>query len=237
MNKRIRTHPHCFISIVGPCGSGKTQLVSNMLKNQSKVSQPCFDKIVYLYNHYQKHFDTLLVNCVSQKHSIEFHQGLNWSAVEKCEARKLRTLVVIDDLYQQACEDEYFLNLVIAGRHRNIHLIALKHNLFQQSKHSKTIELKFTQMILFKSPRDLEQIGVLGRQMGDRQLLIDAYKKATQAPFGHLMIDFDSHTDAKLKFCSNCSGTGPSVFFVSSSNTRENLTNESTRALYVWIFC
>ena len=210
MNKRIRTDPHCFISIVGPCGSGKTQLVSNMLKNQSKIFQPSFDKIVYLYNHYQKHFNTLLVNCVSQKHSIEFHQGLNWSAVEKCEARKLRTLVVIDDLYQQACEDEYFLNLVIAGIHRSIHLIALKHN--QQSKHSKTIELNVTTMILFKSHRDLEQIGVLGRQMGDRQLLIDAYKKARQAPFGHLMIDFDSHTDAKLKFCSNCSGTGPSVF-------------------------
>ena len=140
--------------------------------------------------------------------------------------------MVIDDLCQQACEGEYFLNLVIAGRHRIIHLIALKRNLFQQSKHSKTIELNVTQKILFKSPRDLEQIGVLGRQMGDRQLLIDAFKKATQAPFGHLMIDFDSHTDAKLKF-SNCPGTGPSVFFVSSSNTRENLTNESTRALYL----
>ena len=50
------------------------------------------------------------------------------------------------------------------------------------------------------------------------------------------MIDFDSHTDSKLNFCSNCSATGPSVFFVSSSITRENLTNESTRALDVWIF-
>ena len=167
MNKRIRIDPHCFISIVGPCGSGKTQLVSNMLRIQSKIFQPCFDKFVYLHNHYQKHFDTLLVNCVSEKHSIEFHQGLNWSAVEKCETQKVRTLVVYDDLYQQACEGEYFLNLVIAGRRRNIHLIALKHNLFHQSKHSKTIELNVTQMILFKSPRDLEQIGVLGRQMGD----------------------------------------------------------------------
>ena len=92
-------------------------------------------------------------------------------------------------------------------------------------------------MILFKSPRDLEQIGVLGRQMRGQQLLIDANKKASQAPFGHSMIDFDSHTDAKLKLCSNCSGTGPSVFLVSSSNTRENLTNEPTRALYVSIFC
>ena len=152
MNKRIRTDPHCFISIVGPCGSGKTQLVSNMLKNENKIFQSCSDKIVYLNNHYQKRFDTLLVNCDSQKHSIEFHQGLNWSAVEKGKARKLRTLVVIDDLYQQACEDEYFLNLVIAGRHRKTHLIALKHSLFQQSKPSKTIELNVTQMILFKNP-------------------------------------------------------------------------------------
>ena len=135
MNKRIRTDPLCFISTVGPCGSGETQLASNMLKIQSKIFQPCFVKIVYLYNHYQKYFDTLLVNCVIQKHSIEFHQGLNWSAVEKCEARKLRTLVVVDDLYQKVCQDEYFLNLVIAGRHQNIHLLALKHNLFQQSKH------------------------------------------------------------------------------------------------------
>ena len=185
MNRRNRKESPCFISIVGPCGSSKTQLLSKMLKTQSKIFQPCSDQIVYLYNHYQKHFDTLLANCISEKHCIEFYQGLNSSAVEKWEARKLRTLVVIDDLYQQACEDEYFLNLVIAVRHRNINLLALKHNLFQQSmklktievsKHSKTIELKVTQMVLVKSPRDLQQIGVLGRQMGDRQLPIDAYR-------------------------------------------------------------
>ena len=152
MNKRIRTNPHCFISIVRPCRSVKTQLVSNMLKSQSKIFQPCFDKIVYLYNHYKKHFHILLVNSVSQKHSIEFHQSLNRSTVEKGEAQKLRTFVVIDDMYQQACEEEYFPNLLIAGRHQNIHLIALKHSLFQQSKHSKTTELIVTQIILFKSP-------------------------------------------------------------------------------------
>ena len=183
MNKRFRTNPHCFLSIVGPCWSGKTQLVSNILKSPSRNFQPCFDKIVYLYNHYQKHLDSLLVNFASEKHSIEFHQGLlNWSAVAKCEARKLRTLVVIDDLYQPACEDEYFVNVVIAGRHRNIHLTAQKYNLYQQPKRSKTIEFNVTEMILFESHRDFEQIGVLGRHLGDRKLLIDAIKKATQAP-------------------------------------------------------
>ena len=137
MNKRIRTNPHYCSSFIGPCGSGKTQLVSFMLENEIKIFQLCFDKIVYLQNHYQKQFETLLVTCLSEKHSIEFHQGLVWSAVEKWDARKLRTLVLIDDLYRQLCEDDYFLNLVIVGRHRKIHFIALKHNLSSTTKDNR----------------------------------------------------------------------------------------------------
>ena len=108
MNKRIRTDPHCFVSIVGPRGSGKTQLVSNMLLNQDKIFSPSFDKILYLYNHHKSNFDMLLVDCTRAKVHIEFRQGLDWTAVKKCEAQKLRTLLVIDDLHQQACEDHFF---------------------------------------------------------------------------------------------------------------------------------
>ena len=106
MNKRIRTDPHCFLSVVGPCGSGKTQLVSSTLVNQYKVFRPSFDKILYLYNHFQSNFEELQLKCVQSKVQIEFYQGLDWNAVENCEAQSLRTLLVIDDLYQQACEDD-----------------------------------------------------------------------------------------------------------------------------------
>ena len=47
--------------------------------------------------------------------------------------------------------------------------------------------------------------------MGDRKLL-EAYKRATLKPFGHLLIDLDPQTHPKLKYCSNCSGDQPSVF-------------------------
>ena len=57
--------------------------------------------------------------------------------------------------------------------------MTLRHNIYQPAKNSKTIDLNVTQMILFKSPRDFEQIGVLGRQLGDRKLLLEAYKRAT----------------------------------------------------------
>ena len=136
--------------------------------------------------------------------------------------REARTLVVIDDLYQDACEDGMFLSLVVAGRHRNIHLMTLRHNIYQAAKNSKTIDLNVTQMILFKSPRDVEQIGVLGRQLGDRKPLLEAYKRATRKPFGHLMIDLDPQTDRKLKYCSNCTGSQPSVFlYLYNSNKRD----------------
>ena len=44
-------------------------------------------------------------------------------------------------------------------------------------------------------------------------------RQANQEPFGHLLIAFDSQTDAKPKFCTICSGSAPSVLFVASSNT------------------
>ena len=107
----------------------------------------------------------------------------------------MRALIDIDELYQDACGDKTFLSLVVAERHLNIHLIILKYNLYQPSKNSKTIDLNVTQLLFFKSPRDIEHIGVLGRQMGDRQV---SYKRATPRPFGHLLIDLDSQVDPKL---------------------------------------
>ena len=112
---------------------------------------------------------------------------MEWNAVERSEALKQRTLV-IENLYDEAAQSKELLYLVIAGRHKKVHLMVLRHNLFQQCKHSKTINLNVTQMILFNSPRDLEQIGNLGRQLGERSTLLKAYERAMQEPIGHLMM-------------------------------------------------
>ena len=113
MNKKNNTNPHCFLSVIGPGGCGKTQLETRILLNQKIIFKPCFEKVLYFYKHFQTEYESLLLGCTRQKVSIEFHQGLQWTAVDKSEAEKLKTLVVIDDLYQDACEDETFLNLVV----------------------------------------------------------------------------------------------------------------------------
>ena len=156
MNKRIITQPHCFVSVLGPAGSGKTRLIWRLIVNQAKMFSPSFDKIIYFYNHYQEHCGTILMIWESTHVDIDFIQGLEWKSLEKAEARKKRILLGLGDLFEEAAKSKQFLAVVIAGWHRNIHLVVLRHNLFQQTKSSKTIDLNVTQIILFNSPRDSE---------------------------------------------------------------------------------
>ena len=231
MNKRISTQPLCFVSVVGPAGSGKTRLIGRMIGNQEKIFSPSFDKIIYFYKHYQQH-DTITKDCELEHVDIEFVHGLEWNYLQKAEAQKKRILLVLDDLLDEAAGSKELLALVFAGRHRNVHLMVLRHNLFQQTKIPKTIDLNVTQLILFNSPRDSEQIGILGRQLRERHTTIEAFKRATQKSYGHLMIDLDVRNCRTLRFSSNCSGDEPSIFYCSTDQLYSNLDIEFTKLLY-----
>ena len=154
---------------------------------------------------------------------------MEWNAVERSEALNQRIPVVIDDLYDEAAQSK---DLVFAGRHTNVHQMVLRHNLFQQCKHSKTIDLNVTQMTLFNSPRDSEQIGILGRQLGERSTLMKAYKRATQEPFGHLMIDLDARSSRNLRYCSHCSADEPTLFYGATDQLFIPVNDEFTKLLY-----
>ena len=56
---------------------------------------------------------------------------------------------------------------MVAGRHKNISVIYDKHNLFQQGKWSRTIDLNITHIIFFKSQHDVQQIGLGGGQLNN----------------------------------------------------------------------
>ena len=67
-------------------------------------------------------------------------------------------LLVFDDSCEEIFNDKEFSKLATAGRHRNISVIYVKHNLFQQSRRSRVIDLNTTHIVLFKSPRDSRSI-------------------------------------------------------------------------------
>ena len=183
MNKIISTSDRLFLAVSGPSCCGKTELIFKMLLQNT--FSPKFQSIFYFYQHEQPKFESL-----ERKLNIQFKKFTSFEIISELED----CLLVFDDSCEEIFNDKEFSKLATAGRHKNISVIYVKHNLFQQSKWSRTIDLNTTHIILFKSPRDVQQIGLIGRQLNNTQFLNESYELATKQPFGHLLIDLDPKT-------------------------------------------
>ena len=100
-------------------------------------------------------------------------------------------LLVFDDSCEEIYNDKDLVKLATAGRHKSLDVIYVKHNFFQQSQWSRYIDLNTSHVILFKSPRDIQQLDHLGRQLSAPKFLRQSYGVATKDSFGHLLIDLD----------------------------------------------
>ena len=135
--------------------------------------------------------------------NFEFVQGVNFAFVDSLENNGTENLLIFDDSFQEICNSREFEKIAVAGRHRGLSTNYIKHNLFHKSKLGRDIELQNTQIVLFKSPRDVLQVGWLSVQLGRGLSLVDWYKDATSVPFGHLLIDLSPRTDDRLRYYPN----------------------------------
>ena len=157
MNKIIPTEDRVFMSIVGPSGCGKTRLIYDMLR--VGTFQPSFDKILFFYQHYQPLYDEMQQN-------IEFVQCLDFDLINNLPNDGTNYLLIFDDSCADLSRDRNFEKLATSGRHRKLNVIYIKHNLYHKSAIGRDPDLQNTQMFLFKSPRDVQQITRLGTQLG-----------------------------------------------------------------------
>ena len=223
MNKIIFTNDRLFMSMVGPSGSGKTRLIFSMLAS-STTFHPHIGKTYYFYKEYQPLFREM-----EDKLDIEFLPCLDFEMIKNLHD----CMLVFDDSCEEIYQQKEFVKLAVSGRHKKVNCIFVKHNLFHQSKWSRTIDLNTTHIVLFKSPRDVQQIDVFGRQLNNTEFIRDCYKKAVSEPYGHFMIDFDPQTSESLRFCSNIVGPGATVFYLPPSLARETpISNEREKIAY-----
>ena len=145
--------------------------------------------------------------------NIQFKKFTSFEIVTKLED----CLLVFDNSCKEIFNDKEFSKLATAGRQKIISVIYVKHNLFQQGKWSRTIELNTTHIILFKSPRDVQKVGLIGRQLNNTQFLKESYELATKQPFGNLLFDLDPKTSDVLRYCSNIVPPGRSIFYLPSA--------------------
>ena len=182
MNKVIDTSTRNFMAIVGPSGSGKTELILKLL--MGNTFYPKFGTVLYLYKEMQPAFSEKVS---SREVDVKFMKFDGFESVRKLE----NVLLVFNDSCEDIYNDKEFVRLATAGRHRGIDVIYVKHNLFQQSRWSRTIDLNTSHIILLESPRDVQQLDLLGRQLNVSKILRNCYELATRDSFAHLLIDLD----------------------------------------------
>jgi hypothetical protein len=100
----------------------------------------------------------------------------------------------------QSAKDKRISDLFTKGsHHRNLSIIYIVQDVFHQGKEMRNISLNAHYIVLFKSPRDKQQISMLATQVnpGRVQEFMRSYEDATNRPHGYLMLDLnDRHVDA-----------------------------------------
>jgi hypothetical protein len=152
-------------------------------------------RVVYSYSEWQPGFDDIQKEC-----DIEFVQGLgDILENETFFDSKNPTLLIIDDLARAVAEDTRCTKIFTQYlHHKNVCAVLILQNLYTQGKAMRDIHLNSQYLILFKSVRDVGQIGVLARQMGLPHI-VEAYRTATSEPYTPLLLDMKPDTPEYLR--------------------------------------
>ena len=82
-------------------------------------------------------------------------------------------------------------------------MICMLQNLYYKGKENRTMSLNSSYLVMFKNPRDQQQVAVLARQMYPNrpQHFMAEYERATRKPYGYLFVDLkqDTPDDQRLK--------------------------------------
>ena len=112
-------------------------------------------------------------------------------------------LLIFDDSCEKIYNSKSFFDIAFAGKHRGLRTIYIEHNLLNQIKLGRDVELHSTHIVLFKSLGDLMHVSTLSAQLCQGSNLVDWYRDANSVAYGHLLIDLLARTDNRLRYCTN----------------------------------
>lgn len=185
-------HPFTCV-IAGPTGCGKTHFVTRFLKNLPHLVSPSApERIVWAYGEWQTTYDQLRASL-----PVDFVEGI--PDLTRFDSTK-PSLLVLDDLMAEA--DERVTQLFTKGsHHRSVSVMYLVQNLFDKNKEHRTISLNAQYLVIFKNPRDKQQINHLAKQMypGHIHFVQEAFEDATQDPHGYLLVDLKQDTPESMR--------------------------------------
>ena len=170
--------------IAGPSGAGKTTFLKELVNN-CHFDTP-FDKIYY---HYPDYLDEIPVQF---EQIVEYKQGL--LDVNDFVTIPKNSLIIYDDMMNECGKSEDTMKLfTVMARKRNVSLIYLVQNVYDNSKHFRNLRLNASGVVMFNfsASNDIAKrvIGQFGLQSNlPRRLLDQIYSK----PYSYIYVDLQT---------------------------------------------
>jgi len=207
-NPRLKTASN--IVVAGPSKSGKTYLVTRMIRERRDLFRNPLDKVVFCYGEWQKEFEDL-----QRQEGVTFIEGLPADLYEPFDGRP--GMLILDDLMTESSNNPEVEKLFTRGtHHRQLTTILLTQNLFRKGNRTQSLNAHY--VVAFKNPRDRTQLGFLIRQAFPKQqkFVEEAFKDATRNEYGYLLFDFETDTPDVVRLRTNIfpSDPGPQVVYV-----------------------
>ena len=192
-------HPTTCL-IAGPTGCGKTKFVSRlidslMLKTGAMI-EPRPTRIIWVFSEWQSIYVELQGKKKELGLGIEFVKftSANLNELYDTFSPSETNLIILDDLMSSSStsQKKQILQLFTQGsHHRNLTIIYIVQNLFDQGPSSRAISLNAQYIVVFKNPRDSAQIGFLAQQAFPKnpKFLDEAYQDATRSPHTYLVLN------------------------------------------------
>ena len=191
--------------LLGPTGSGKTNWLLSLLKNNESHFKNKIHHLIYFYaDEDATHSKFKAIPGLN----VIFHKGapntledvkdmLLQFPKEECKA------VVFDDLYNDL--KKYMTTLfTVTSSHQNACFFLLGQTIFKDAT-LRILSQNAKYLIIFKNPRDKSVYTTLGSQVapGKASLLKRAIEMATERPYGYIVLDFHNSQHDFLRFRSN----------------------------------
>ena len=187
------------MTVSGQTGSGKTYFVSQLISNQEVVHDKKFDKIIFAFTMIQP----IYLELKMKNQNVTLVEGFPGDAVDSiCKSdRAENVLIILDDMMIETESDKRLPAMFTKMRHKNVSTIFLVQNFYFKGKYMKDITRNSHYTVLFENPRDASMISTLGRQMypENSKFLPDAFRQATEKPYGYLFLDMKPGTDKKCR--------------------------------------
>jgi energy-coupling factor transporter ATP-binding protein EcfA2 len=210
-------HPSTIL-VAGPTGCGKTQFLLRLLTTPNAI-QPVPQRVVWVYSEWQPAYDALRS---SLSRRIEFVKDYDAEALYDSFNPNARNVLVLDDQMDSSGTrggtgattlTKFFTQ---GSHHRNLTVIYIVQNMFNQDRTMRTVNLNSHFLVLFKNPRDKTQVRTLAQQMYPRNsgFLVDAFEDATALPFSYLVLDLRPETEERLRVRANIFDERGAVVYV-----------------------